>query len=264
MQEFLFLIFFKRRKIHLKTVFIFFLFILFSGCLKENDLIETNIPEPNDQDLSDDSDILENARKCSGSIIYECIENNWKIIESCGEDMVCHESESECVYKMSDPCPDGLMICQSNNILTCKEGVWQTIEKCDENSTVCVELPGKSYCELSDTIEDVGTLCKDNADSQICSGNKVYQCSSDGSIKEIQNCSITKMQCSNAESVSFQYSACSGLPDGISYCEDAVVMECSGGIWNAVQKCNEGEFCHENSGYAQCIKDFSGISCNNL
>lgn len=249
---------------HLKTVFLILISFLLSGCLKENDIIETNVPERIDPDVFNDSDILEETRKCVGSRIYECIENNWKIVESCGEDMVCNESGSGCVDKMSNPCSEGLMVCQSNSVLVCKEGSWQILEKCEENSTICVELPGKSYCELSDTIEDIGTLCKENIDSQICYGNKIYQCSADGSIKEIMDCSSMKMQCSNAECVSFQYSDCSGLPDGISYCENAIVMKCSGGIWNAAQKCNEDEFCLEIYGKAQCYKDFSGTFCNNL
>lgn len=249
---------------YLKTIFSIFLFILLSGCLKENDIIETNVPKLNDPDVFDDSDIPEVTIKCAGSRIYECIEGYWKVMESCGEDMMCHESEPECVNKMSDPCPEGVMICQSNNILICKEGSFQIVEKCDENGALCVELPGKSYCELSDTIEDVGTLCE-NADSQICYGNKIYQCSpDDGSAKEVVDCSSMKMQCSNAECVSFQYSDCSNLPDGISYCESATVVECSGGFWKAVRKCSEDEFCLEIFGYAECYKDFSGISCNNL
>ena len=88
----------------------------------------------------------EGKKRCSNNNLEQCINNSWKLIETCNYG--CNETALKCNPKPTEKiCEEGAKRCVDNNLQKCENGEWKTIETCDygcnSTSLTCNPAPAE-------------------------------------------------------------------------------------------------------------------------
>ncbi|RLJ01675.1 MAG: hypothetical protein DRP10_03525 [Candidatus Aenigmatarchaeota archaeon] len=86
----------------------------------------------------------EGKKRCSNNNLEQCINNSWKLIETCNYG--CNETTLTCNPKPTEKiCEEGTKRCVDNNLQECENGEWKTIETCEygcnSTSLTCNQAP---------------------------------------------------------------------------------------------------------------------------
>ena len=96
----------------------------------------------------------EGKKRCSNNNLEQCINNSWKLIETCNYG--CNETTLTCNPKPTEKiCEEGTRRCLNNNLQECENGEWKTIETCEYgcNSTSLTCNPAPVTAEKPEEIK---------------------------------------------------------------------------------------------------------------
>ncbi|MBO4349404.1 MAG: hypothetical protein J6A01_00460 [Proteobacteria bacterium] len=156
-----------------------------------------------------DEDGCDNGQqKCKNDGVYICANGSWNLLEKCGDEETCVETENSSAScqltrtsGVAEPLPYDCKIdemkCENNNVYKCDEGHWKLEKECSES---CYQESNTSaYCKSEELLgyisPEVPIEC--TADEMKCKDNNVYKCNDSGQWTLEEECSESCYQESN-------------------------------------------------------------------